>query len=166
MAPGRWWITEKDARFGIRPIRMKLSLYVAEVSGFPWPHGLFRCTHTRRFDAALSDVPDDPPEAGQRIIEAVARSLSADDLRRCDYHRPDWVLAAQVAIDCWRSSRREDLADVGDAISRAGLSPQTQWAAESFFIEPIWINGPSLGNGQHRVCAMKLAGVGRCLVER
>lgn len=145
---------------------MKSSLYVAEVSGLPWPHGLFRCSHARQFDAALRGIPGDPPEAAQRTVESAARSLSPDDLRGCDYHGPDWVLAARVAIDCWRSSSREDLADVGDAISRAGLSPQTQWAAESFFVEPIWINGQSLGNGQHRVCAMKLAGVDRCLVER
>lgn len=145
---------------------MKSNLYVAEVSGLPWPHSLFRCSHVRQVEAALRGIPDDPPEVVQRAVESVVRSLSPNDLRSCDYHRPDWVLAARVAIGCWRTSRREDLADVGDVISRAGLSPQIQWAAESFFVEPIWINGQSLGNGQHRVCATKLAGVYRCLVER
>ena len=32
----------------------------------------------------------------------------------------------------------------------------------SFFAEPIFCSGNSLGNGQHRVCAMKLAKVPRC----
>ena len=145
---------------------MKHELYVAEVSRLPWPHGLFRSSHKPRFDKAAREHPDDSPAAEQRTVEAVARSLSDDDLRRCDYHAPDWVLAAGVAIDCWRSSEDEDLIGIGDAISHAGLLPPTQLAAESFFIEPIWINGASLGNGQHRVCAMKLAGVKRCLVER
>lgn len=145
---------------------MKHDLYVAEVSRLPWPHGLFRCSHKRRFDEAARDLPDDAADTEQRTVEAVARSLSADDLRRCEYHAPDWVLAARVAIDCWRTAEDADLAGIGDAIMRADLSLQTQWAAESFFIEPIWINGPLLGNGQHRVCAMKLAGVERCLVER
>jgi hypothetical protein len=115
------------------------------------------------FDASIPD--SDRPENSQPHVEAVARSFSKAQVGRCPYHRPDWNIAAEVAVTCWQEARGDYLSDVGEALSQVDLTEETRWAAESFFIEPIWINGPSLGNGQHRVCAMKLAGVPRCLVE-
>jgi hypothetical protein len=140
-------------------------MYIADVASLPWPHGLFRCPHKHVFDASIPDKDKDRREDSQPHVEAVARRFSKAQVRRCPYHRPDWIIAAEVAITCWQEARRDDLSDVGEALSQVDLTEETRWAAESFFIEPIWIDGPSLGNGQHRVCAMKLAGVSRCLVE-
>jgi hypothetical protein len=39
------------------------------------------------------------------------------------------------------------LGDFALAVADATLGAATWWAAESFFAEPIWINGPLLGNG-------------------
>ncbi len=104
---------------------------------------------------------------GQAFVEEGIRSLSEAQVRHCPYHRPDWTVAARLAIDWWRERGREDqLNDFALAVADVTLSAATRWAAESFFAEPIWINGQTLlGNGQHRVCAMKLASVPRCLVE-
>jgi hypothetical protein len=141
--------------------------YVAEVANLPWGHGLFNCRYSDLFEAAVREVPPDREEDGQPLIEAVARSLSSDQLRGCRYHPPDWKLAARTAIECWRESEPEDeILRVGEIFARADLPAEALWAAESFFVQPIYIDGPFLGNGQHRVCAMKLAGVDRCLVER
>lgn len=141
-------------------------MYIAEVSKLPWPQGLFRCANTQAFEAAIPEADKAHAEKCQLYVEEVARSLSGIQLRRCPYHRPDWNLAARVAIDWWRRRRSEDHpSDFDPALAEVDLSAETKWAAESFFAEPIWINGPLLGNGQHRVCAMKLAGVPRCLVE-
>lgn len=141
------------------------ALYIADLVSLPWPHGLFRCAHKRLFDDAMPDAARCHPEDCQSYVEAVARRLPEVQVRRCPYHRPDWKRAAEVAIGCWQESGCDEQSDLGKAFSRANLSEETRWAAESFFIEPIWINGPLLGNGQHRVCGMKLAGVTRCLVE-
>jgi hypothetical protein len=140
-------------------------MYIADVGRLPWPHGLFRCANKHIFEAALPDADKDRSESCQVYVEATARSLSESQIRLCPYHRPDWNLAARVAIDGWRDCESDDPSDVADALNQANLADETLWAAESFFIEPIWIIGPSLGNGQHRVCAMKLAGVRQCLVE-
>ncbi|HEU5061740.1 MAG TPA: hypothetical protein VFT79_01150 [Solirubrobacterales bacterium] len=100
------------------------------------------------------------------MVEAGVRSLSKAQIRHCPYHRPDWNVAARLAIDWWRDRGREGrLEDFALETADAKLDAPTQWAAGSFFVEPIWINGSLLGNGQHRVCAMKRAGVPRCLVE-
>jgi hypothetical protein len=141
------------------------NFYIADLASVPWPHGIFRCRYTAVFDAVVGDIPADRPESAQPLVENVARSLSPEQLSRCDYHRPDWIRAAKVAIDCWRACESGRRSDVGAALDRVAMSEDTRWAAESFFVEPIWIDGPLLGNGQHRVCAMKLAGVQSCVVE-
>ncbi|HEX4304841.1 MAG TPA: hypothetical protein VHZ54_02285 [Solirubrobacterales bacterium] len=143
------------------------NFYITDLANLPWPQAIFRCRYTALFDAAIREVPADRPESAQPLVENVARSLTPEQLSQCDYHRPDWVLAAELAIDCWRERGSVRRSDIGVALDeRLVLSDDTRWAAESFFIEPIWIDGPLLGNGQHRICAMKLAGVRRCLVER
>jgi hypothetical protein len=142
------------------------NFYIADMASLPWGHAIFRCRYTALFDAAVREVPAGRPETNQPVVENVARSLTSEQFAQCDYHRPDWVLAAKLAIDCWRERGSGRRSDIGIALERFVLSDDTRWAVESFFIEPIWIDGPLLGNGQHRICAMKLAGVRRCLVER
>lgn len=142
-------------------------LYVAEIASLPWGHSLFNCHYNDLVEAAVRDVPPDRAEAGQPLVEAVARSLSSNQLRGCPYHAPDWKLAAKFAIECWQECEPEDdFFTIGEALARANLPGESRWAAESFFGQPIYVDGPLLGNGQHRVCAMKLAGVDQCLVER
>jgi hypothetical protein len=141
-------------------------MYVANVSSLPWPHGLFRCPNVQAFESVTPEADRAHAEKCQSVVEATISSLSDGRLRNCPYHRPDWKLAARLAIDWWRGRRGDDQpTDFALVLAEANLSIETQWASESFFAEPIWIDGPLLGNGQHRVCAMKLAGVERCLVE-
>lgn len=141
-------------------------MYIADVASLPWPHGLFRCPHTRLPQASAREPEAGDDEKGQAFVEAGVRSLSKAQVQLCPYHCPDWKVAARLAIDWWRDCGREGrLEDFALAAADAKLDAATRWAAESFFVEPIWINGPLLGNGQHRVCAMKLADVPRCLVE-
>jgi hypothetical protein len=53
----------------------------------------------------------------------------------------------------------------GERVDTRSLDPETGWAFWSFFREPIFVSGDRLGNGQHRVCALRLAGVERCPIE-
>jgi hypothetical protein len=58
--------------------------------------------------------------------------------------------------------------EFGEAVQAARHAGENQDSGEalwSFFREPIFVSGDVLGNGQHRICAMKLARVPRCLIE-
>jgi hypothetical protein len=140
-------------------------MYIADVASLPWPHHPFKCPHKHKFEAAVPTADKDRWENWQPHVEAAIRSLPEDQIRLCPYHRPDWKLAAEAAITGWQECGSDDASVAAEFLSKIKLPDETGLAAWSFFADPIWINGPLLGNGQHRVCAMKLAGVPRCLVE-
>lgn len=140
------------------------SMRVIAVNDLPWPHFLFRCRFSAVFEAAVPSDADDDVRA--QYVEACARGIPPRRLPRCEYHRPNWTWAAATAIACWETGDAEQaLQDAAEAGRRMGESHDTVWAMYSFFWDPILISGTRLGNGQHRVCAMKLAGVPRCLIE-
>lgn len=140
-------------------------MYIAEVDRLPWPHHPFKRPHKRRFEAAVPIADRDCWEDWQPHVEAAICALPEDQVRLCPYHRPDWKLATEAAITCWQERESDDPDVVAEFLLRADLPEEAMWAASSLFADPIWINGSLLGNGQHRVCAMKLAGVSHCLVE-
>jgi hypothetical protein len=140
------------------------SMRVIAVADLPWPHFLFRCHFSALFVAAVPSAVEDDVRA--QYVEACARDIPPWRLRRCEYHRPNWTWAAATAIACWETGDADDaLGDAAEAGRRTGESDDTILAMYSFFWEPIFISGTRLGNGQHRVCAMKLAGVLHCLIE-
>jgi hypothetical protein len=116
---------------------------IVDVGSLPWPHLLFKCRWRDRF---------------------VLASEAPAALTECPYPAIDWHAAAAAAVA---------LVEAGDAstaaIARAArerkLDPDTSEALFNFFADPIFCSGESLGNGQHRVCAMKLAKVPRCPIE-
>ena len=152
-------------------------MVVMSVAELPWAHHPFRCRYTAGFDAAVPEprvphgsatpewVPEFSEAARHRFVAAFARSLSAEQLRRCAYHRPNWKWAADAAVACFERGVRPEPGEVIHAARTAGQSDKTAEALYSFWREPIFLNGPILGNGQHRMCALKLAGVPRCLIE-
>ena len=76
------------------------------------------------------------------------------------------LVAARVArgrdADQVRTERDRRLS-IDDLALLPELDAATTWAVWSFIEEPIlWNGGDCLRNGQHRICAMKLAGVARC----
>ena len=101
------------------------------------------------------------------ILGSAFESFAADDrkVKSCEYHRPDWTKAAEVACSLVERGLTGDMHAFDLASKEAGLDECTRWAALSFLVEPIFVDGPRLGNGQHRVCAMKMAGVERCPIE-
>lgn len=140
---------------------------VVPVASLPFPFHLFRCPFVERHLRALKAVggrPDDyaTPEQCSRAFRLFLTDVAAE-LTTCPYHQPDWNLATERAID---AVRRGPI-DAGSWVTAEtqGLDHETAWAAWNFFAEPIWINGDRLGNGQHRVCAMKCAGVLEAPIE-
>jgi len=140
---------------------------VVPVVGPPFPFHLFRCPFVERHLRALEAVgaqSDDYATAEQcsRAFGLFVTDVAAE-IATCPYHQPDWNLAAERAIEAVR--RRTTEAGSRVTAETAGLDHETAWAAWDFFAEPIWIDGDRLGNGQHRVCAMKCAGVLEAPIE-
>lgn len=100
-------------------------------------------------------------KAQQAAVAAVAHGLTPAELAKCKYHATDWVTAAEVAVGVLEGRETMD-----EAIERLGDTTREAEGVWSLLSrEPVWLDGPQLGNGQHRVCAMKLAGAKRCPVE-
>jgi hypothetical protein len=135
---------------------------VADVAALPCPHNPFRCKWKREFKQALSEESDNA--AGRRrAFERFANALGPR-IEQCRFHRPDWVRVAETGVALINAGKAPKDGVLDTAL--AELGPEEQWALESLYFHAIWINGPELGNGQHRVCAMKLAGVERCPIKR
>jgi hypothetical protein len=134
---------------------------IVSVESLPWPRHLFRCELAK--DVIVEIVED--LELEQAATRDRVLGLSTAEVRACAFHAPDWVTAARIATDL-AAAGRLDPRGVGAAM--CDLDAETAWALLSFVAEPIiWNGGLALGNGQHRVCAMKIARVDRCpIVER
>jgi hypothetical protein len=152
-------------------------LLVVPVADLPWAHHPFRCPYSAEFEAAVPE-PLVPPGRGtpERVYEfseaarhpyiaAFALSLTAEQLHRCAYHRPNWKWAAAAAVAAFERGIVPEPGEISQAVRVAGESDETAEAMWSFWREPIFLNGPLLGNGQHRMCALKLAGVRRYVIE-
>jgi hypothetical protein len=101
--------------------------------------------------------------AEQAATRRLALSLSDDELARCPYHRPDWSMAANTAGTLLERTGRLTTALADQAARSTSMDDQPAWALISLVADPIlWNGSDQLANGQHRVCAMKLAGVRRC----
>lgn len=141
---------------------------VVPVVALPFPFHLFRCPFVERHLRALEAVGaqrDDyaTPEQCSRAFRLFVTDV-AEELTTCPYHQRDWNLAAERAIEAVRRRQSEGGSRV--TAETEGLDHETAWAAWEFFAEPIWISGGDrLGNGQHRVCAMKCAGVLEAPIE-
>lgn len=153
-------------------------MLIVPVADLPWAHHPFRCPYSADFDAAVPGpvtphgratpewVPEFSQAARHPYIAAFARSLTEEQLRRCAYHRPNWRWAAAAAVAGFERGIVPEPGEVAREARAAGETSETAEALYSFWLEPIFLNGPLLGNGQHRMCALKLTGVPRCLIER
>jgi hypothetical protein len=130
---------------------------IADVASMPWPRNLFNCEWRDRAGA----VEDLDLGASQVAMRSMVLGLTARELVACPYHRPDWRRAADAAVTLVEQTGQlveEDLRRTA-----RGMDGETAWALYSFVGQPIiWNGGDELSNGQHRVCAMKLAGASCC----
>jgi hypothetical protein len=133
---------------------------IANVADLPCPHFLWKCRWADEHSAAIASETHDR-DGHQRAFERFAERLSAEHVSECPYHRSDWHLAAETACQVVTEGD-PDNDEAWEAARRAGADECTAAAAETFFGEPVHVNGDQVGGGQHRVCAMKLTGVGRC----
>lgn len=144
------------------------ALVVVKVAILPWPWGPFKCRFKERFDRLAAAANPEDEAARSAIFATMVSELSAAERQQCRYHQTNWTIAAGVAVTAWCGKVSPDDAQFEDLVTHAGGGPDEWLGASSFFSEPIFLqpaDPPTLGNGQHRVCAMKCAGVEHCLIE-
>lgn len=136
------------------------------LAALPWPHRQFTCEHRERIRAIAKTYPDDDPAGGHTGQTATAEAfdeLTAADFAACHYHRAGWANIGAIALEVVESGSEALEKIEGD--ERLGDEDRV-WLA-SLFTDPIcWDDGGgSLTNGQHRLCALRAAGVPACPVE-
>lgn len=139
---------------------------VVRVNELPWPWNPFRCQWRDRFAALIADRDLGDTERAT-LFQEMATSLSPKEIKSCRFHDADWSVAADVAVDIFRQGMSPDTADLGALVQAVGGGAVETDAVRSFWMDPItWSPGsPFVGNGQHRICALKLAGAPAALAE-
>jgi hypothetical protein len=150
---------------GVRDLRL------VPLSELPWPHGI-DCRHRRRFLEILDSypkkesAPTDRPWPSQAAAAQLFLELTEEEgFATCSYHQAGWVEIGEiahrlVAAGDWRQAWTD--LDVDGSLERE----DRHWLY-SLFRDPIrWDEGGSnLINGQHRLCALRAAGVSACPVD-
>ena len=98
-------------------------------------------------------------------VQAFLAQIGVAGIARCPYHEVDWATAADFVSEQFES-RVYDSEQIITAARAVGVEATAIEGIWEFFREPVWINGKSLGNGQHRSCALRVAGGKTCPVER
>ncbi|HUR03169.1 MAG TPA: hypothetical protein VM347_11555 [Nonomuraea sp.] len=138
------------------------------LSSLPWPHGLFKCAHAPADERLARGYPRDKnsDSASQAAHAELFTQLSAHDFAACPYHQANWPLIGEIARRAVAGPER-DWRDALTPADTARLTPQDEHWLDSFEIDPIaWDDGhDSITNGQHRLCALRAAGVLICPVD-
>jgi hypothetical protein len=146
-------------------------LRLVPVSELPWPHSI-SCQYKRRFEEILESYPGkqstatDGPWPSQAAAAQLFLELSKEEgFTTCPYHQADWTKIGEIAQrlmaigDLWQAWKNLDVDGT--------LEPKDRNWLRSLFRHPIrWNDGAShLINGQHRLCALRAAGVSACPVD-
>jgi len=134
-------------------------------SELPWPHDMFRCPHRARGHALAATYPaptsDDGPDPVQVAHAELFTRLRPDDFAACPYHQGDWpaIITAVTAIAA-AEERDEDNLDTRPRILDQLNPHDRHWASQLLADHLWWDQGDThLTNGQHRLCALRAAGV-------
>jgi hypothetical protein len=143
-------------------------LRVVAVEELPGPWNPFNCLYHERFELLSVHLGAGAYRERAETFARMVNELTQAERDRCPYHVTNWSLASEVAIRCWQRCLPPGNERFADLVRRAGEGPNEIDAAQSFFFFPLsWQPGEAtVGNGQHRICALKCSSASRCLVER
>ncbi|MEU6381664.1 hypothetical protein [Streptomyces sp. NPDC046909] len=135
-------------------------------SALPWPHSLFRCEYAGRGKRIARTYPGGDREDQTAHAELFAE-LTEEEFAACPYHQGDWQAIAEAVLACAEVDEDEEPDRARELYAMSHLSPQDrQWAQDMVRDNICWDEGDSsLTNGQHRLCAMRAAGVVRVPVH-
>ncbi len=134
---------------------------VFPVTELPPPHNPSRCDYAstfRNLEAESSCAPPGLHDAtlavGQHFIEALARL----DRSQCWYHRANWKTIADESVRILRRIGHENPDRYRAEVRKSKLPQRDRRWLDSLFADPIFVNGGTYTNGQHRGCALRFSG--------
>jgi hypothetical protein len=140
---------------------------VVSVESLPPPHWLWKqaCPLRPEYEQIVAETPEGP----DRYRRAFERFLAecGERMHECEYHEPDWSLIAGIAVEAVESGADDPLEEAERLAAAHGLSDEwIEWLGW-LLLDPVFTidRGRKLGNGLHRVCAMKAVGVKRCPIS-
>lgn len=150
---------------GVRPVA---------ATELPWPHSLFKCPYAERAKALARTYPDTPGVAQVAHAELFLQ-LHPEEFAACPYHQADdWEAIAQAVLAHAEAEQAGEDDRAEELYAMEHLSERDRkWARQMVADHLWWDEGQTrITNGQHRVCAMRAAGVtslpvyGRYLPDR
>lgn len=144
-------------------------LRVVPLHAMPWPHNPSRCRYVDRYRVlaaqnATRSGPGEWEQADQAASAELFASLTPAEFAACQYHRHDWLVVATVAIELMPEGLGRDALLDRIRRDRRIRKHDRRCVYDLLLGEPVdWEDGVrSLHNGQHRLCAMRAAGVSEC----
>ncbi|MCC5579229.1 hypothetical protein IMZ11_26735 [Microtetraspora sp. AC03309] len=150
---------------GVNGVRM------VPLSALPWPHNLFKCAHRQRADDVLASYPAPDRDGGAEQMSQAAHAelfgqMTAEDFAACLYHQVNWQAIGEVARRAVEQHDGDWEAALARSDSPALTDDDTTWLSYLFADPLCWNDGEdSFVNGQHRACALRVAGVPACPVD-
>ncbi|MEY9894262.1 hypothetical protein ABIA31_007948 [Catenulispora sp. MAP5-51] len=150
---------------GVRPVNL---------SELPWPHLGSKCDLFPRRAPIAATYPDAKVpgassgwEIGQAASAEMYAVTSPSDRARCSYHKANWTAIGSAAEAILADGCHDPHQLLGRAKDYARLAAVDRPWLVSLFADPIvWSDdSTALTNGQHRLCALRAAGVRSCPVE-
>ncbi|WP_326763410.1 hypothetical protein OG978_01265 [Streptomyces sp. NBC_01591] len=134
------------------------SIRPVAASHLPWPHGLFKCPLGERAKSLAATYPKGHSKTAHAELFT---QLDGQDFAACPYHQADdWKAIAEAVLAFARAERDSD---EQDRLYRAAhLSDRDRaWFRSLIGGGHIWwdTGQKNLTNGQHRLCALRAAGV-------
>ncbi len=137
-------------------------LRTVPLSALPWPHNQSHCRMGRIADTYEAIVADEQAANAAAFLSAEGRAA----MTSCPYHQPDWPRLVRILIEI------PDTADGQDPQPQRHpdyvlLSAEDKQWLHTLLVESIeWDDRDQmLTNGQHRLCALRAAGVQHCPVN-
>jgi hypothetical protein len=158
-----WYLSQYPSPFK-RRLEMEgtRGFRVVPLSALPWPHFQSRCPLGKVAKRKRRVVPD--------VQAAHAAAFLSEDGRRvmasCDYHKYDWARLVRILRETFDQADGNGL-DPRTHPEYGQLSRDEQRELVRLVDAPIaWSDGDKeLTNGQHRLCALRAAGIEACPVR-
>lgn len=146
------------------------------LSQLPWPHLLGKCDLRARIGQVARTYPARTSRNRQglnRITgnQAAAAEAFADmtraDFATCQYHQANWPLIGAIAQELVQQGLIDSTGIAEHTQTDERLTDQDRYWLHWLFTDPIsWNDGDSnITNGQHRICALRAAGLESCPVD-
>lgn len=133
------------------------------LAAMPWPHSQSDCPLGELAEQYRDRVPDSHGAHAAAFLSRPGRQIQTE----CPYHQADWPRLVRMLEESRAAAADDEPPPVGSHPEFDLLCPPEQEWLKALATDPIkYSDGDdALTNGQHRLCALRAAGLTRCSVE-